>query len=216
MSALFFVRVWSARRRSPAPPIAAGWRSHPRSSCRDSPPRNAAAALWSCGRHTASWPMCEWFLAETWVLSRRRLELCFLESRVQVVVFEGAALAELVQLERERQSARVKLFREVQLHEVEQPAARRALRRHAAACADFQDGMHETRVALAPVGDAKLVAGDRPYPYAAGRKHRGAVHAQGTHVLREVAAQVDKSAVAAQVAAVFERQVRHGLFRNAH
>src|SRR5579859_1151461 len=98
------------------------------------------------------------------------LELRLLEFRVQVVVFEGAALAELVQLERERQAPGVKLIREMQLHDVEQPAARRAFRRIVAAGADFQDGVHETRIALAPVGDAKLLAGNRPYPYAAGRK----------------------------------------------
>src|ERR1700676_728213 len=70
----------------------------------------------------------------------------FLEPRVQVVVLEGAGLAEFVELERQRQTLLRKLFREMRLHDVEQAGAGRLLGSIAAPRSDLQDGMHESRI----------------------------------------------------------------------
>jgi len=63
----------------------------------------------------------------------------------------------------------------MRLHDVEQAGAGRLLGRVAAAAADLQDGMHESRIAGRPVGYAVLLARDRAHAHAPGRKHGGPV-----------------------------------------
>src|ERR1700730_6761348 len=112
----------------------------------------------------------------------------FFESSVQVIVLEGAGFTELVEFERQRQSApRIFLF-EVRLHDLEQAAAGRLLGGIAPAGADLQYGVHESRIAQAAVGDTILVARDGAHPHTAGWKHRRSFDLERRHELRELAA----------------------------
>src|SRR5271170_2300125 len=68
------------------------------------------------------------------------------ETRVQVVVFESAGFAELMELQRQRQTLLGEGLREMRLHDLEQPRAHGLLRGLAAPGAYFQDGVHETGI----------------------------------------------------------------------
>src|SRR5580693_2302736 len=134
-----------------------------------------------------------------------------LEPRVQIVVLESAGLAELVELERQREPRLREPLREVGLHDVEQPGAGRISRGIAASGADFQYGVDESGVAQRAVGDAELLARDGAYANAAGRKHRLSLDAELRHELRELAAELAEAALIAQIRAVFQSHVRHVL-----
>src|SRR5258706_5230563 len=123
-----------------------------------------------------------------------RISSGFFESRVQVVVLEGAGLAEFVELQRQRQTLLRKLFRKMHLHDIEQAGAGCLLGGVAAPRADFQDGMHESRIARRAVGDAVLLACNGAHAHAAGRKHGRPVDAQRRHELRQLPAQLAEAA----------------------
>src|ERR1700733_1177475 len=133
-----------------------------------------------------------------------RLEAC-----VQIVVLEGAGLAELAELERQREPRLREPLREMGLHDVEQAGAGRLFRGIAAPGADFQYRMDEPGIAQRAVGHAEFLARDGAYANAAGRKYRLAFDAQPDHELRELAAELAESTLIAQIRAVFQSHVRH-------
>src|SRR5579863_980349 len=135
-----------------------------------------------------------------------RLEAC-----VQIVVLERAGLAELVELERQREPRLREPLCEVALHDVEQAGAGRLSGGIAAPGADFQYRVDESGIAQRPVGYAELLARDGAHANAAGRKHRFSLDAQPGHELRELAAELAEAALIAQIRAVFQSHVRHVL-----
>src|ERR1700722_5131227 len=128
---------------------------------------------------------------------------------MQIIVLERAAFAELGELQRERQSPFLVKGLEMRFDDLEEAVRGLPLGCLAPAGTDLQDGMYESRILDAAIGDAELIARDGSNPHSAFGKYRFPFDLKIGHESRELAAELVETAVGAQVAAVFQSHVGH-------